>query len=171
MIGESEIRAALWRLLRKPRRLPPGAVVVSEMNFLHNQRRADLMVFGNYIHGYEIKGEKDTLKTLPDQLAAYRQGCQKVTVVVAPNHLPELEWNFPRWTGLWVATEGPREQIKLKLRHRPKLSHDIEPLAVASLLWIPEARDILCDLGMTGLERKSSNWLSRKCAATSASRN
>ena len=71
-------------------------------SFSINKRKADLLVLSKELHALEIKGDYDNLKKLKNQLNDYHKTFDKVSVVVAPKHLPRIYKIIKPHTGLIV---------------------------------------------------------------------
>ena len=83
-----------------------------EVSFSSNKRKADLVIFGREFHAFEIKGKHDRLGKLRDQLKDYHATFDKVTVVVAPNHLKRVKKEIRPYTGLILVKEGDFEVLR-----------------------------------------------------------
>lgn len=69
--------------------------------------RADVVALDNgTLHGYEIKGDSDTLRRIQLQLNCYSHVFATVNFVVVKKHLLKLTPLVPMWVGLWVASAG-----------------------------------------------------------------
>lgn len=145
-----EIRDALYRKkLSTSHYLKPGTLVVNELGLLHGSNRVDVAVINGCIHGYEIKSSRDTLKRLDGQLKAYSAALQKLTFVVAPNHIDELLKCIPRWSGVIVATKGKKGAISFKTLRLSKKNPDFDIVSASHLLWKEEAKSILISNGFS----------------------
>ena len=99
---------------------------------------ADVMACGAELHGYEIKGETDTLKRLPSQAVAYGNVFQRCFVVAAERHLAGAEAMLPDWWGLWLAQDDVLTEV------RPAQANPTwKALDVLHMLWRPELEALL----------------------------
>ncbi|UAW08029.1 hypothetical protein Mx4_p30 [Myxococcus phage Mx4] len=125
----------------------PGARVLHEVGLLHGQCRVDVAALSPArLHGWEIKGDTDSLKRLPAQVEAYSRVLDRCTLVVGDVHLAAAEPLLPSWWGVlrpvrthWgVAFEVVRQGADNPFREHP---------STISLLWRGEAEALLEDLG------------------------
>jgi hypothetical protein len=109
-------------------------------------RRADLVVLGRYMDGFEIKTERDTLRRLPAQAAAYEQLFDRCSAVVAARHLAPVEALLPDWWGL--STISVNGEVSFTSHRRPRVNGRVDPELLVRLLWKEEALAAL--RGITG---------------------
>lgn len=137
-MNDPEIRALLYPLLT-------GGVYVDELPT--GTTRADVVhITEQFMHGYELKGDGDTLQRVAKQLPCYGRAYDFVTFVVTEKHLPKLLPLLPEWVGVLVASaEGLRP-------HRPALYNaTVERPAVAALLRLEEIKQFLLAQGLVGV--------------------
>ena len=127
-----------------------NTLVIDELGLAHGKNRIDVAVFNGCIHGYEIKSSKDTLERFPDQLEIYRKCLEKLTLVVAPNHLDEMLAMAPSWCGIVLAEKGVRGGIRFSTIQRARKNPEIDAVSLAHLLWKNEAVALLEHLGVAG---------------------
>lgn len=145
---DHEIRDALHRKkLSTSYYRRPDTLVVNELGLLHGSSRVDVAVINGCIHGYEIKSSRDTLKRLDGQLKAYSVALQKLTFVVAPNHVDELMMSVPEWSGIIVATKGKKGAISFKTLRFAKKNPNFDVISASYLLWKEEAQSLLKSKG------------------------
>jgi hypothetical protein len=137
-MNDPEIRALLYPLLQ-------GGVYVDELPT--GSTRVDVVhITEHFMHGYEVKGDGDTLQRVSRQLACYACAYDLVTFVVTEKHLLKVLPLLPEWVGILVASPAG-----LHL-HRPALYNaSVERAAVADLLLLEEVRQFLMARGMTGV--------------------
>ncbi|RYY18647.1 MAG: hypothetical protein EOO36_07680 [Cytophagaceae bacterium] len=99
------------------------------------------------MHGYEVKGDGDTLQRVENQLRCYAEVYDFVTFVVTEKHLPKLLPRLPDWVGVLVA-----EADDLGLRqHRPAgYNATVQRAPLAALLWVEEIKQFLLARGLAG---------------------
>ncbi|MCC3159174.1 sce7726 family protein [Hymenobacter sp. 15J16-1T3B] len=134
-MNDPEIRALLYPLLQ-------GGVYVDELPT--GTTRADVVhITAQFMHGYELKSDGDTLQRVKDQLPCYARAYDFVTFVVTEKHLAKLLDAVPEWVGVLVASaDGLRE-------HRPaRYNATVERGAVAGLLRLSEVKQYLMDHGL-----------------------
>lgn len=137
-MNDPEIRALLYPLLQ-------GGVYVDELPT--GTTRADVVhITEQFMHGYELKGDGDTLQRVEKQLPCYGRAYDFVTFVVTEKHLPKLLPQLPEWVGVLVASaEGLHP-------HRPALYNaTVERPAVAALLRLEEIKQFLLAQGLVGV--------------------
>ncbi|GAB3834371.1 sce7726 family protein [Hymenobacter jeollabukensis] len=134
-MNDPEIRALLYPLLQ-------GGVYVDELPT--GTTRADVVhITAQFMHGYELKSDGDTLLRVKAQLPCYARAYDFVTFVVTEKHLTKLLDAVPEWVGVLVASaEGLRE-------HRAaRYNATVERGAVAGLLRLSEVKQYLMDHGL-----------------------
>ena len=137
-MNDPEIRALLYPLLT-------GGVYVDELPT--GNTRADVVhITEHFMHGYEVKGDHDTLQRVPNQLRCYAGAYDFVTFVVTEKHVPKLLPLLPAWVGvLVVSADGMRP-------YRPATYNaTVERAPVAALLLLEEVKQFLLALGLTGV--------------------
>ncbi|WP_408741705.1 sce7726 family protein [Vibrio mediterranei] len=154
--NDLEIRQAFHKKKLKVQHSDENTLVIDELGLLHGSNRIDIAVVNGCIHGYEIKSSKDTLGRFEDQLKAYSQTLQKLTVVSAPNHVDDVLKLSPEWVGVMVADKGSKGGIHFRSLRQAKKNPNINPLKVAHLLWKDETLAILEELGLPPKLRKGN---------------
>lgn len=137
-MNDPEIRALLYPLLT-------DGVYVDELPT--GNTRADVVhITEHFMHGYEVKGDRDTLQRVPNQLRCYAGAYDFVTFVVTEKHVPKLLPLLPAWVGvLVVSADGMRP-------YRPAAYNaTVERAPVAALLLLEEVKQFLLALGLTGV--------------------
>lgn len=140
-----DVRNALRREVLKRHEGEPDTLVLHELGLRHGVARVDVAVVNGSLHGYEIKSDSDTLDRLPAQIEIYGSVLDRATLVVGKRHADKAIDLVPPWWGVKIAIEGPRGGIQLRDERRPRINSNIDPLAVAELLWSTEAKEILRD--------------------------
>jgi len=151
--NDLDIRKALHQQKLSHYHNCPKTFVIDELGLVHGKNRIDIAVFNGCLHGYEIKSSKDTLSRFPEQLRIYRECLEKLTLVVASNHLEEVLLIAPPWCGVLLATKGPQGRIYFKSIRRSKKNPEVNALSFAHLLWKKEAISILEQLGAHANEK------------------
>lgn len=149
-----EIREALHRKVLKFYHRSDSTIIVDELGLAHGKNRIDVAVLNGHLHGYEIKSAKDTLTRLPDQLSQYRKSLQKLTIVVAPNHIDGVFAIAPEWSGIIEARKGPRGGISFTTVRKATINPEVDEVALAHLLWRKEAVELLVRYGVSEKELK-----------------
>lgn len=137
-MNDPEIRALLYPLLT-------GGVYIDELPT--GTTRADVVhITPTFMHGYEVKGDGDTLQRVSNQLRCYGEVYDLVTFVVTEKHLPKLLPLLPEWVGVLVASPAGLHA------HRPAgYNATVERAAVAGLLLLEEVKQFLMSCGLAGV--------------------
>ena len=137
-MNDPAIRALLYPLLN-------GGVYVDELPT--GTTRADVVhLTEHFMHGYEIKGERDTLLRVPNQLRCYAEVYDFVTFVVTEKHLPHLLPLLPEWVGVLVAAPDG-----LRPHREARYNATVQPAPLAALLLLEEVKQFLLACGLTGI--------------------
>jgi hypothetical protein len=144
---DRDVRKALHHKVLKEHHGDTNTLVLDELGLRHGTARVDVAVVNGYLHGFEIKSDSDTLDRLPAQVTIYNAVLDRATLVVGEKHVEKARVKIPDWWGIKVVTAGPRGGIEFDSVRLPKLNLSIDPVALAELLWRPEAVEILRGLG------------------------
>lgn len=139
-MNDPEIRALLYPMLTGGHLLDELPVGTTRADVLH--------LTPDFMHGYELKGDGDTLKRLENQVKCYSQSFDYVTLVVTSKHFNKALNALPEWAGLWSAT--PLGIIRMR---EAKPHNQINRAHLASLLWQDEIKDFMQQQGMRGLSK------------------
>jgi len=124
-----------------------------------SNERADVVVIADDMSGWEIKTERDSLKRLPRQAAAYARLFDRCTVVLAERHVSGALELLPEWWGVMAVMAGTQPPSFRTVRSAgPNDGVDAETLV--RLLWREEVRVVLSSLGGEPAPRasRSSMW-------------
>ena len=149
-MNDPEIRALLYPLLL-------GGVRIDELPT--GTTRADVVhITGHFMHGYEVKGDGDTLQRVANQLRCYGEVYDFVTFIVTAKHLPKLLPLLPEWVGILVASADG-----LRPHRAAGYNATVERAPLARLLLLEEVKQFLLARGLTGVStlrsREVSNFL------------
>ena len=144
------ICAALRDTYLRHRKASPDTLLLHELGLLHARARIDLAVIGRQVHGYEIKGAKDTLSRLHRQVEIYRLSLHALTLVVAPRHSSAVAGTVPDWCGILHVYRGPRGAYRFRSIRRARPNPDLDPFSLAHLLWRGEVQAALAERGVSG---------------------
>ncbi len=145
-----DVRKALHRTVLRDHHGDPNTLVLDELGLRHGRCRVDVAVVNGSLHGFELKSDKDTLERLPFQVETYGKVLDKATLVVGERHAAKAIPGLPEWWGVKVAVLGPRGGIKFENYRTAGINNEIDPIALAELLWRVEVLGILESLGFTG---------------------
>lgn len=144
---DRDIRSALRERLRELHREEPDTLIIDELGLCRGTARVDVAVVNGKINGFEIKSERDTLDRLPGQQEVYSKTLDEVTIVASGHHIDKIIDAVPNWWGVEeVGLEGG--EVVFKTLREPAPNPDINPLALAQLLWRDEALAALKHLGL-----------------------
>lgn len=149
-----EIRSRLKLALLTNGMLGDNALVIEELGLRHGAARIDLALVDGLLHGFEIKGQRDSLVRLRHQASVYNSVFDRVTLVTAPKHLTRAVRDVPAWWGLVVASERDGA-VAFEFIRLAGLNRRVDPVAQAKLLWRAEVLSLLAELGLgEGAARK-----------------
>ncbi|MDO7851331.1 sce7726 family protein [Hymenobacter convexus] len=153
-MNDPEIRALLYPLLT-------GGVHINELPT--GTTRADVVhITEHFMHGYEVKGDGDTLQRVANQLRCYGEVYDFVTFVVTEKHLPKLLPLLPEWVGIQVASA---EGLRL---HRAACYNATVALApLAKLILLEEVKQFLLARGLAGASTLRSREIGQFLRTTS----
>lgn len=122
-----------------------------------SNERADLVLLGPGMHGFEIKSRRDNLERLPRQVAAYGRVFDRCTAVVHSRHLLGTTRMLPGWWGVIEVDERDDFRSVREAGANPTAKRE----TVVQLLWKEEARQILAGLGfdVPADEPRAALWL------------
>lgn len=141
------IREAQVRTRLRPLRQNKDALVLHELGLAHGRVRVDVAVLNGILHGYEIKSDNDSLNRLEIQIEIYRQALQKLTLVVAERHAPNVFDFVPDWCGVLLVRRGSRGGMKFEVLRKSSRNPEVSRLIMAHLLWSDEVQSILASRG------------------------
>jgi len=133
-----DVRRSLCEEVTRRHQGDADTVIVNELGLCQGAARVDVAVINGFIHGFEIKSERDTLDRLPHQSDVYSRALDLATMVTAKKHLSKIRLIVPRWWGLVVA-ENADNCIVLRELRTAKKNPSVDAFAQAQLLWRDEA--------------------------------
>jgi len=143
-----DIRTSLHYMLQKEHENESDTIILDELGLCQGDARIDVAVVNGAINGYEIKSESDTLERLPRQREAYNRVFDTVTVLTASRFIEGLEDIIPEWWGVTRAEMKDDGKVEFLTYRQPQQNPNIDPLALAQLLWRDEAITILKERGL-----------------------
>jgi hypothetical protein len=162
-----DIRRELLREMHRRHDSELDTLIMPELGLCQGMARIDLAVVNGSVHGYEIKSEQDTLARLPGQAEIYSRTLEFVTIVSSPNHAQKIENQnlIPGWWGIWTAVQCAGE-VRLESVRESRPNPNIDPFALAQLLWRDEALEALEARGWAiGMRSKTREELWRRLVA------
>ncbi|MGP8225783.1 MAG: sce7726 family protein [Terracidiphilus sp.] len=149
MMRDRDVRAELHRQLDREHGGDRNTRVLDELGLRHGTRRVDVAVVNGSLHGYEIKSDSDTLARLAGQVEVYSAVLDLATLVVGKRLAVDARKHIPKWWGIKIASEESVGKTVLVDYRAPRLNRQIDPIALAELLWRSEAVELLSYLGAT----------------------
>ena len=147
-MNDPEIRRLLYPLLL-------GGVHIDELPT--GTTRADVVhITEQFMHGYEVKGDGDTLQRVANQLRCYGEVYDFVTFVVTERHLLKLLPLLPDWVGVQVATP-----TGLHLHSTARYNATVAPAPIARLVLLEEVKQFLLARGLVGVSTLRSREISQ----------
>lgn len=140
---DRDIRSSIKRERFKDHFDDPDTIVVDELGLRHGVSRVDIAVVNGFLHGYEIKSDSDTLQRLSNQVSIYSKVLDYATIVVGEKHEPKVKDQIPDWWGIQVVYFSEYGTIEFRDERGHKENPEIDPIALAELLWRPEVVEIL----------------------------
>lgn len=163
---DRDIRSELHLWLAETHKGETDTRILDELGLRHGIRRVDVAVVNGSLHGYEIKSDSDTIDRLRGQVEAYASVLDYATLVVGRKLVAQAKRRIPKWWGVKVAVESETGRTVLKDERQPSKNPNVDPIALAELLWRPEAVEILLSLGAPpSLVRSPRAVLYRELAA------
>lgn len=135
MLDDETIRKALISFLENKK--PKPKLLVEELGIHNGNAIADVVAIYNSLHGFEIKGESDSVSRINRQSFYYNLSFPKLTLVTTPNHLDWVQKNLPEFWGILLAngkSEDLRLTYKRPARNNPYFSKEMSLL----MLWKEE---------------------------------
>ena len=156
---DGDIRLALDAVLERRHAGEPETLIRHEMGICAGKRRVDVALLNGELAGYEIKSDEDTLSRLGGQSADYGRVFDRVTLVTTARHQKKAMRLVPKWWGIIVARQEGGEAVLEEIR-QPRMNPDIEPFALAQLLWRDEVLEELRSRGLAkGMSKKARYYL------------
>lgn len=147
-MNDRDIRVVLKEELLRRYKNDENTLVFEEFGLRHGAARIDLVVVNDWIHGYEIKSDRDSLRRLPDQIRVYNSVMDRITIAVGYRHAYEVLRMVPEWWGVKLAENKSRSgTVSLSDARLPRDNPRVDLSAVVALLWRNEALEILGEMG------------------------
>ncbi|EHA1125844.1 MULTISPECIES: sce7726 family protein [Vibrio] len=157
-MNDIDVRQAVHKKVLKKYHDDCSTLVVDELGICQGEARVDIAVVNGIIHGYELKSARDNLNRLPNQVNYYSTVMDKMTLVVAENHLSDALDIIPDWWGVKVATIGTRGAIHLKTLRRERSNNAVDAWYLSQLLWHDEVLEALALCGVTKGVKSKPRW-------------
>lgn len=154
---DATIRAVMKARLSQRHADDPDAFVVEELPVARGDGRLDLAVINGRIEGVEIKSALDTLERLPRQVRLYGEGADRMTLVVAPNHVDHALKLIPEWWTVLEAKAGARGGISLRRLQQGRRNPAASAVGYLRLL---EREELVSLLAQNNLDKgyRTAGW-------------
>ncbi|MEL7562610.1 sce7726 family protein [Dehalogenimonas sp. 4OHTPN] len=141
---DQDIRAVLKAELMRKYAGDSNTLVLDELGIRHGLGRLDLAVVNHRLHGYEIKGDLDNLRRLPDQIKVFSSVADRMTLVVSYRHAGRAFKMVPDWWGVRLAEPNEASgSVVLNSARAPRNNPSVDINALVTLLWRNEALAML----------------------------
>jgi hypothetical protein len=165
IINDARIRELLLPFVRREHDGASDTIYIEEFALYGGSNRADLAALNGVSHGYEIKSDRDTLIRLPQQVDAYNAVFERATFVSSKHHLSSAKKIIKKWWGIIEVKGSPMFGLRLERIRESSPNPSPHAEAIASLLWRPEALQILTSLGLDyGVRSKPMEYLIERLA-------
>jgi len=144
---DKQIRDAVYQKLFRRYKNTANVLVLEEVGLRHGSARIDFLTVKDRLHGYELKGDKDSLYRLENQMPVYNSVLDRVTLIVGYRLADKAMRSVPDWWGVKLAHLGNRGAIHFHDARGPKNNPNIEKVALAKLLWQEQALEVLKEIG------------------------
>ena len=142
-MNDVEIRQNFHRKILRRQHAHKGTLVIDELGLNHGKCRADIAVVNGRFVGYEIKSNNDSLRRLGEQVKSYSAVFDRVSIIVGNRYINCIQDYIPEWWGVIVSVRGPRGAVNFDTIREARTNENINPIAVAQLLWRNEVIEIL----------------------------
>jgi hypothetical protein len=105
--------------------------------------RIDVAAVNGSLTGCEVKSARDGLGRLAGQIELYGRVVDYAILAVERSRPQLILRRLPSWWGVWHVTRTADGEVRLEALREATRNPDVQPLAVAQLLWRDEAFDVL----------------------------
>jgi len=116
--------------------------IVEEMKLPVAGARIDMAVINGAFHGYEIKSAVDTLNRLPNQLLAYSNVFDYLTVVTEKRYIEKIKTITPDWVSVAICSDCP-DEVEYKVEKEGGINPSKNGFFIAKLLCKEELISVL----------------------------
>ncbi len=142
LTNDAQIRTALVDRLRERHRGDADVAVLEEVGLCRGQVFVDVAVVNGLLHGYEIKSDRDSLRRLEGQVAAYGRVLDRASLVVGNRHMTDALELVPSWWEIHLAETGARG-LRLRRLRPGRQNPERDSRALVELLWLDDALALL----------------------------
>jgi len=168
MLNEQDIKAAVIGRIRA-RAGRENAVLINEMVFGSNSRRADLVVANGHLVAFEIKSDLDTLRRLDGQVSDYLARFDKLVLVVSSKFL-KCALDFDERVGVWESFRNEKGVVKIRVVRPGRLKSITSRDNLCEFLLKRELVDLIRNetgaIGCGSLSREALEGLSKNISVS-----
>jgi hypothetical protein len=146
-MNDTLIRESFHRQMLRWHHASPHTLVLNELGLRHGKCRADIAIINGSLTGYEIKSDQDSLDRLVEQVRTYSAVFDRALVITGAKHQARVLSLLPKWWGVIVCHQGTRGGIRFETWRTAVRNINVDPIAIAQLLWKSEALELLQNLG------------------------
>jgi hypothetical protein len=162
---DSDIRAVLKNKILRRYLKDQDTVIIDELGINNGSSRVDVALVNGTIHGFEIKSDCDSLARLPDQIRAFCEVLDQVTLVVGYKLAGAALKMIPNWWGVKLAEQKTNGEIHLSEARSPINNPHLEIQSIVKLLWRVEALELLEEIdSIKGFKSKPRQYIYEKLA-------
>jgi|WetSurMetagenome_2_1015567.scaffolds.fasta_scaffold27066_2 hypothetical protein len=162
---DSDIRAVLKNKILRRYLKDQDTVIIDELGINNGSSRVDVALVNGTIHGFEIKSDCDSLARLPDQIRAFCEVLDRVTLVVGYKLAGAALKMIPNWWGVKLAEQIPTGEIRLAEARSPRNNPQLDKLSIIKFLWREEALELLEEIAsIEGFKLKPRKYIYEKLA-------
>lgn len=154
---QEEIRAAIRRDLRREHGQDSHTLYRYEFGICLGETRVDIAAINGRISGYEIKSDRDRLDRLHRQVSLYSKVLDHAVLVTEERFAARAADVVPPWWGIWKCVPAGRWPAIERIRPS-SANPDLDPFAIAQLLWRDEAYAELDARGLAAGLRAATRW-------------
>ena len=150
MLNDRAIRSAFKTHFYRSKK----ETLIDEIDLIKGKSRVDLIHFGEFVTGYEIKSDRDSLIRLAMQADTYNRSLEKIVLICGSTHTENLREKLPSWWGI-IEAKSVGRRILFKEHRASQLSPFFNHVNLLDLLWKNELESILANYGFTKLQSRT----------------
>jgi len=158
-LRDPDIRTPLREWIRANR--APG-LLADEMPIREGKSRMDLALIVETLHGFEIKGDTDDMRRVPNQVTAFGAVCHRATMVTTHTHLSKVVEILPEWWEIIVVGRNDFDAVEFKIHRRGQDNPKLDFRWMTFMLHKKEMISILKRQGKTVSQNTPKSLLTLK---------
>jgi hypothetical protein len=120
--------------------------------------RVDVAAVNGCLTGCEVKSSRDGLGRLAGQVELYGRVVDYAVLAVERSRPQLLLRRLPSWWGVWHVTRTTEGEACLEVLREASRNPDVQPFAVAQLLWRDEAFGVLRERSLHRGLASATRW-------------